>query len=268
MIPPGPVPPFSPPRSSGRESAAPRARPAGAGGILILGRPRARPAARRRAYLYLLGCAAFLVSACASTPQVTPVADPQRVWAERQAELARITGWTAIGHMAVQAPDEGLSVSLSWTQQGDSYRVRVHGPLGSGAAELSGGPDGVVLRESGDRTWHAADPEQLMRERLGWSLPVTGLRYWILGRVEPGAALDGFKLDAAGRPEELRQSGWYVHFLDFGRFDGVLLPTRIYLHNPPLTARILVNRWELRRPGTVSRRGSAPGRGARARRPS
>jgi len=186
-----------------------------------------------------------VVAGCASVPGPAPVADPDRAFRAREARLAAVSRWTAFGRLAIITPEDSVNVSMRWRQRGDAYEIRLTGPLGQGAVELSGDRAGVVLRTP-EETWTSPDPESLMRERLGWSVPVAGLRFWILGRSDPRSVLEALDLDAAGRPAELRQGGWKVRYLRYGEQGEALdLPTKVFLDSGQVSARMVLRRWEL-----------------------
>lgn len=187
--------------------------------------------------------AAVLCAACESTPEVVPVDDPQRAWAEHQGRLASIDQWTAVGKLGIQSTQDSWSAGLSWHQDRDTFRLRLSGPLGQGLMELQGTPGAVVLRTSDDDVYRARNAEELMQAHAGWQVPLSGLRHWILGRPDPDAAITGFVLDAGGRLAELRQLGWHISYERYAEFDGVVLPTRLTLENSRLRAKLAVRSW-------------------------
>ena len=111
--------------------------------------------------------------------------------------------------------------------------------------ELKGGPGGVVLRTSKEERFAADVPEELLREMTGWSMPVSGLRYWLLGVSEQEAAIEGVQLDLGGRLESLRQAGWTIEYLKYDRVGGVQLPAKLYLQGSRVSVRIVINHWVL-----------------------
>jgi outer membrane lipoprotein LolB len=126
--------------------------------------------------------------------------------------------------------------------------MRLLGPLGQGAVEIEGDPGGVRLRTAQGETYTASDPETLMHQALGWSVPVAGLRYWLLGRDDPGGGAVQPTLDPEGRPLTLAQGGWEVRYLDYLPVDPVSLPGRVQLDRGDLHARVVINRWDLGAP--------------------
>ena len=52
-------------------------------------------------------------------------------------------------------------------------------------------------------------------------------------------------LDVAGRLHRVNQSGWQVEYLGYGQVGPFELPTKVFLENPRVSARLFVSRWEL-----------------------
>ena len=201
-----------------------------------------RPSPARIARFALLSFAALL-TACESTPEVIPVDDPQRSWAEHQEQLAAIDQWLALGKLGIQSAEESWSAGLSWRQDRDDFTIRLTGPLGQGLMELRGTAQAVELRTSDDDIYRAATAEELMQTHAGWQVPLSGLRHWMLGRPDPAAGIADLRLDPGGRLAELRQLGWHIRYERYGEFDGLALPTKLTLENARLRAKLAVRRW-------------------------
>ncbi|MFZ0257933.1 MAG: lipoprotein insertase outer membrane protein LolB [Gammaproteobacteria bacterium] len=187
----------------------------------------------------------MLVAGCAALREPAPVAMPEQAWRQRVQQLLRLDSWSLTGRIALRADEQAWHASVHWIQRGDHYRIRIRGPLGVGAMELSGGPEGVVLRTSKEERFAADAPEKLLREIAGWSMPVSGLRYWLLGVSDQDAAIDGMQLDGGGRLESLRQGGWAIEYLGYDQVEGVQLPAKLYLQSSKISARIAINNWVL-----------------------
>ena len=83
-----------------------------------------------------------------------------------------------------------------------------------------------------------------MRQELGWSLPVEGLRSWVLGLpAERSVAVPAF--DTEGRLARLSEAGWRLEYLRFEpQVGGVELPTRLNLERGDLRVKLVVDRWQ------------------------
>lgn len=188
---------------------------------------------------------ALLLGGCSTLPEALPGDDPQALWEQRQDRLRELHHWTAAGRLALRTEDEAWNLFVHWKQRGDRYQIRFRGPIGLGLMELSGGPEGVVLRTSDNKTFRATSPEQLLVERVGWSVPVGGLRDWIIGRIPRDTGGHAYKIDTAGRLERLRQSGWNIRYLAYRQIGRMQLPKTVSLQNQRVSARIIVSQWIL-----------------------
>ena len=186
----------------------------------------------------------MLLAGCETTPEVAPVDDPERVFAERLARLATIEKWAAVGKLGIRSEKDAWSAGIQWRQNRDNYGIRLTDPLGQGLMELHGEPGLVELRTSDDRVYRARTAEELMQSHAGWRVPLTGLRHWILGRPDPEAPILALELDSGGQLTELRQLGWVIRFQRYEDFDGIVLPTKLTLENPRVRGKLIVRSWQ------------------------
>lgn len=190
--------------------------------------------------------AALLLSGCAAVPEAPlPDLPPEQAMELREQRLEAIRHWTCTGRVGASNGRDSLSASMRWVQNSDSYQIRLSGPLGQGLVDVTGSESGVSLRTGDQGTFFAPSPEVLLDEQFGWRLPISGLRYWILGLPVPDAKVSSRELDVYGRITRLEQSGWRIEYLEYLQVDGVDLPSRLELWHPELSARIAVRRWQL-----------------------
>ncbi len=191
------------------------------------------------------GLLCLLLVGCAALREPAPVPSPEQVWRQRAQALLSLSGWSLTGRIVLRAEEEAWHASVHWIQRGDRFQIRIRGPLGVGAMSLAGGPEGVVLRTAEEERFAAEAPEDLLQEMAGWSMPVSGLRYWLLGVSEHEAPIDSLQLDVGGRLELLRQSGWAIQYLGYDQVGDLQLPSKLFVQNARVSARIVVNRWVL-----------------------
>jgi outer membrane lipoprotein LolB len=88
-----------------------------------------------------------------------------------------------------------------------------------------------------------------MQALYGWALPLSGLRYWVLGIPEPkrGFERDAKRghLDAYGRLAKLRQGGWTIDYQQYQDTQPIELPQEIALSNRALKVKLVVSEWQL-----------------------
>lgn len=195
---------------------------------------------------YLLILVVALQAGCASMPEPPPVDNPGLVWAQRRDELSRIAYWHLTGRLAVTNGNDAWNINLDWQQKGDDYQITLNGPFGAGKVKLTGNADGVELRDSDNHTFYADKPGELLRERTGVTMPVEGLRYWIVGLSTPQQTSQP-KLDRQGRIASLVDNHWRVKFRRYTDVSGLQLPNKIFITKPEnqIDVRLVVDEWKL-----------------------
>lgn len=206
----------------------------------------------KRAVGVVLAIGAALLAGCATLLELLPreaePAAPEAAWQTHAEELSLLRSWSLHGTLAVRPTDGDASrVTMRWRQSPDSYLVRFMGPLGVGLFEVEGTATAVEARFPDGRRASAASPEALLEQEIGWSVPLQGLRYWIVGAPVPDGAPLKMELDDQGRLARLEQAGWTVVYERYGALDGLSLPERIRFSNESVDATIVVRRWKVER---------------------
>ncbi len=172
----------------------------------------------------------------------------QAQWREHKAQMTGIDGWQINGKIGIRAPKDSGSGTLFWLQRQDYYDIRLSGPLGRGAARLTGSPGKVSLEVANQGRYEAPTPEVLLEEQLGWNLPVSHLNWWVRGLPAPDSK-SRLTLDAASRLANLDQDGWQVEYLSYAEQNGFWLPERIKLHGADLDVTLVIKEWQPRKLG-------------------
>lgn len=171
-------------------------------------------------FLSSLLCCVFLLSGCVHYTEQPPL---DLSWSEREQQLSALTDWQFRGHGVFKMPEHKFSANVFWQENADVYKVMLFGPFGLGAVSLDGGPDGVKLKDSHGKIYHASNPEALMQQQLGWSLPVSSLYYWVRGFPAPGTISD-VNYDVYHRISHLEQQGWHIDYFAYQRIQDLELP--------------------------------------------
>ena len=98
-----------------------------------------------------------------------------KLWQAHKAQVAALDGWQISGKVGIRAPRDSGSGTLFWLQRQDYFDIRLSGPLGRGAARLTGREGNVLLEVANQGRYEAESPEALLEEQLGWRLPVSHL---------------------------------------------------------------------------------------------
>lgn len=193
---------------------------------------------------FWLGLLAALLSACATTPP-SEQAPSGSVWQAHAAEVVTLENWFLKGRIAIRAEQESWTATLHWRQRGDQFSLRVMAPLGQGTVELFGREGGeITLITNDNERYTAVDAESLMNERLGWSVPVKGLTYWIRGLPAKGGGITQAIPDSEGRIQSLDQMGWHLEINEYSEALGRQLPRKLRVNNDHFELKLVVQSWE------------------------
>lgn len=187
---------------------------------------------------------AVLLAACATPAPRVSDAEAQQLWELRLKTLQSLQTWALSGRVGIQSPDQGWNATVHWRQYPDMYDLRVIAPLGGGTLQLRGDASGVTAQTSKGEVYTASDAETLLRQQAGVALPVTSLRYWVLGRPDPGGEAEQ-SLDGRGRLAHLQQGGWKITYMSYRSVGDLELPDKIALENGQIQVRLIVDRWDL-----------------------
>ncbi len=190
----------------------------------------------------LVGCAGLT-----SRESVEGQGDAQQ-WQAHKAMAAALDGWQISGKVGIRAPKDSGSGTLFWLQRQGYYDIRLSGPLGRGAARLTGREGNALLEVANQGRYQAESPEALLEEQLGWRLPVSHLFWWVRGLPAPDSK-SRVTLDADSHLSRLEQDGWQLQYLSYVEQNGYRLPERIKLHGTDLDITLVIKDWQPRQLG-------------------
>jgi outer membrane lipoprotein LolB len=84
-------------------------------------------------------------------------------------QLTGLDGWQIDGKIGIRAPKDSGSGTLFWLQRQDYYDIRLSGPLGRGAARLTGRPGKVSLEVANQGRYEAESPERCWKNNWAGS---------------------------------------------------------------------------------------------------
>ncbi len=169
-------------------------------------------------------------------------------WQAHKASVAALDGWQINGKVGIRAPKDSGSGTLFWLQRQGYFDIRLSGPLGRGAARLTGREGNVLLEVANQGRYEAESPEALLEDQLGWRLPVSHLLWWVRGLPAPGSK-SRVTLDENSHLAHLEQDGWRLEYLSYTEQKGYRLPERIKLHGTDLDITLVIKDWQPRQLG-------------------
>ena len=211
---------------------------------------------RRMATAWLVVGAAVLLAGCETLQKLVPsglfpsevtAPAPDVAWQEHLRVLSGFRTWTLRGTLTVSADGEKSQIDMQWRESPETYVLRFTGPLGVGLLEVEGSDAGVEARFPDGRRIRAASPEALLEAEIGWSVPLQGLRYWIVGVPAPDGTLARLNIDESGRLAGLEQAGWTVVYERYRRVGDLALPEHVRFSSGSVEVTVIVRRWNAKR---------------------
>lgn len=186
----------------------------------------------------------LLLAACVAPVRTTGDAGQLHAQRDRERALAGVDRWTLQGRLGVSNGNDGGSGSFQWSQDGDRYEFVLRVPVTGKSFRLSGDAGGALVEGLDGGPRRGRDAESLMRQTLGWDVPLRELRAWVLGlRADAGPAELAFGAD--GLPSLLQQDGWSVDYRAWDTTHQPPLPTKLYAAKPPYKVKLVIESWQL-----------------------
>ena len=188
--------------------------------------------------------ALMLAAGCRTLPPGAPVGPgADAPWPEQRAALEKLDRYALNGRVAVAAQGQGFSATLRYQQQPRGSNLALDGPLGIGGLRVQiDGEDIEIATSRGEKLDGQSARDELER-RLGFQLPLTELRWWLLGIPAPGEA--SVNQDAgSGEIHDFTQGGWHVSINTRAAGLGFSLPQKMTAEREGARLKLFVQGWE------------------------
>lgn len=187
-----------------------------------------------KSYLSLFIVLAMLSSACGVTPE--RLSDDYQLASMQY--LQRQKKWSFEGRLALTSENESISASVVWFHDENVDDIELVGPLAQGRLKIHVGPEQVIVDDGENRSVFDGDAEAVLAGQLGVAMPVSALRYWVLGVNDPEQAM----VEAAGG---FFQAGWLVRYREMQMVGADLLPKKVTVEKDKTRIKLVVDQWEL-----------------------
>jgi len=148
--------------------------------------------------------------------------------------------WSFTGKMAIRNATEAQSFNVDWLQMGETFQIRLYGPLGQGEVIIKGNPQQVTLIK-GDQRLESHSLNGLLYESTGMDLPLDHLQYWVRAKPMPFETHLA-KLNDTGQVSQIDQSGWTVLISDY--FDETTpRPRKLSFANQRDSGKLVIREW-------------------------
>lgn len=172
----------------------------------------------------LPGCALFR-----ETP--VPPASEQALYA--------LKAWSMDGRIGVQTAEDAWQANLFWEHEDHQDRLRISGPLSQGMVSIILQKDLIYINEGNGVTRLSRDPDALLRERLGFVVPLSSLRYWILGVPDPAFGYTAI-------PNGFQQADWKIEADRHTSAGNQSMPQKLRVQGSGVKLKIIADHWEIK----------------------
>lgn len=162
---------------------------------------------------------------------------------EWNAEKNLLEQWQFEGRLVISDGQENGSGHISWEQKGEMFSIGLRAPVSGQSWRLSGDENHSQLEGVKPTPVTGDSAEELLRNEIGWNLPLGPLKLWLQGRA--GNAEIAVLVDKAGWPLSFDEAGWHIEFRDWHRHLTPPMPKRIIANNGNFQVRLAIQQWKL-----------------------
>lgn len=155
---------------------------------------------------------------------------------------AEIPVWKLEGRIAVKTADDGWTANLIWEHDARQDRLRISGPFSQGLVSIVVQDDLIHINEGKGVEQTSREPDALLRERLGFAVPLRSLRYWVTGVPAPGSE----SVPGPSGGVEVRgfsQQGWALAYEKFTQVGRYQLPQKATIVGHEVRLKLIADDW-------------------------
>lgn len=175
-----------------------------------------------------------LLSGCSVAPE-KPMQAYRMVGVEHLQQQER---WYFEGRVALVDERDSVSASISWRHNKERDDIELTGPLAQGKVAISVTAEGVAIDDGDSRQEFQGSAEAVLNEQLGVDMPVSALRYWVLGVSDP-------QQDYVELQDGFLQDGWSVRFREMQQVNAEMLPKKVTAEKEKARIKLIVDQWDL-----------------------
>jgi outer membrane lipoprotein LolB len=183
-----------------------------------------------------------IFSGCATQAPRNNINSSKQIYQEK----IHITGRISIQYQENEQ-EQSLHGNFDWYQNSDDIAIELSSPLGQTIANITQNKGGASITEAKKPPRTAKDIEQLLRETVGWTIPVQSLRSWLQGFDT--TASQHYAPIATTDNHIITSSGWQIRYASWQEIESITLPKRIDLTRTTqqmgeLKIRIVIDEWK------------------------
>lgn len=153
-------------------------------------------------------------------------------------DLYRKDAWLFSGRMSVVDEKHAVSASIEWRHHNKKEEIKLSGPFSLGKVRVVLTETDVEIDSAGKQVNYAGNVDDVVSTELGVAVPVSVLKYWVLGVTDPDSQympmVDGFV-----------QHGWRVRYIQMQNKGGYDLPKKIIIELRETRLKLIIDHWDM-----------------------
>lgn len=154
-----------------------------------------------------------------------------------QQQRLNIEQWNMRGRLLIKS-DEVLAANLQWQHNKQKDVLKLSGALGLGAMQIEMDAHEIILHDAQGRQYASQDIDAFIARQIGFVVPITALRHWVLG-----AHLEG--VSVVRLENGFQQLGWRITFKAYMDTSAGILPQHIKITKNNIKLKLIIDRWEI-----------------------
>lgn len=155
-----------------------------------------------------------------------------------------LKSWRLEGRIGVQTADDAWQANLFWEHDANQDRLRISGPFSQGMVSIVVQKGLIYVNEGNGVTESSRDPEGMLKDRLGFAVPLSSLRHWVVGLPDPNQPHTPI-FGKSGSLLGFRQSGWVLQFQQYTNVGDRVMPQRFALQGPEVKLKLIADSWRV-----------------------
>lgn len=173
----------------------------------------------------------ILLGACAPITRL----DEQMAWQGHKSDI-EIKQWQLQGRLLIRT-DDVLNAHISWQHKGEQDAISLFGALGLGKRKIEINGDNISLDSGDGEKLRSNDVDGFMRRQLGFDVPVTALRRWVLGLPVKNSSIIKIK-------NGFEQLGWRIETSRYKATIIGVMPHKLKIKKNKIKLTLIIDRWE------------------------
>ncbi len=146
--------------------------------------------------------------------------------------------WFFSGRMSLTDKNHSISANVEWEHEPKEDVINLSGSFGLGRVRVVLAGRSVEINMDGRQEKYIGNVDDILSSELGIVVPVSALKYWVLGVADPNAV---YKDEGRG----FVQHGWRVSYLQMQANGDYELPRKIKAEQGGAKLKLIVSHWDI-----------------------